>query len=110
MEVIARLTGVFGFLTLLEIYNRFRWLRSEYTVQSWWWGDTCLDLPANVTLCTFILAVGATFSIAMALWLSWKNCTADSGIGNCLYYGSRHKYCLSTQLSFDDMGLHCTAI
>lgn len=66
VEAISRLTGVFGFLTVLEIHNRFRWLRSEYTVQSWWWGDNCLDLPANETLATLILSLGAIASIALA--------------------------------------------
>lgn len=67
INAIARLSGVFGFLTALEIYNRFRWIRAEYTVQSWWWGDICLDFPANETFATFILALAAIASIAMSL-------------------------------------------
>ncbi len=67
MDVISRLTGLFGFFAALEIYNHISWIRSEYRVQSWWWGDTCLDLPANETLATFILALGAIASIAMTI-------------------------------------------
>lgn len=67
MDAISRLTGLLGFFTALEIYNRFCWIRAEYTVQSWWWGDTCLNLPANETLATVILAIGTIASIAMTI-------------------------------------------
>ena len=36
IDVIARLLGLIGFLTALEIYNHFGWIRAEYRVQSWW--------------------------------------------------------------------------
>ncbi len=65
IETISRLIGLIGFLTALEIYNHFGWIRAEYRVQSWWWGDTCLDLPANEPVATVIVVFCAIASMAM---------------------------------------------
>ncbi len=65
LDLIARLTGLLGLLSILEIYNRFVWIRAEYRVPSWWLSDWCLDLPCPESFCIFIAGLSAAASLFM---------------------------------------------